>query len=260
MNMDNNNKGEDQWLNAIAGRSDPKVDPSLNREAEILRKALLRRKEAIDLKIKPLHPSAYQDVLKLIEDDEAAAEQQYTGKKDKSKKSLWSAVGQLTEWLYASLSERMQPRVMGGVAASFVLVIAVLVGGDLFVDDSQREYADSMIRNFESGVTQAVHNPSERTVELLEGLKGRGLTDKVRAVSNPNIDITGLKSKFRGSPSTGMRAEGGNDDKKHSAIRLEISNTSAVLEYLREEGFSPSTDGETITIILEKLNAQPEAQ
>ena len=35
-------KRDDQWLNAIAGRLEPEVDPALSKEAELVRNAFLR--------------------------------------------------------------------------------------------------------------------------------------------------------------------------------------------------------------------------
>jgi hypothetical protein len=253
-----NQKDEDQWLSAIAGRADPEADQSINMEAEALREVLLRRKEILDRKIQPLHPRAHLDLLRLADGDEKDIEGDKTGERSAFRKILSGLTEKLVETCNVTVSGWMRPRVVGGVATSFVLILAVLTGKALFVDQGGQEYAESVKPNVDSEVRQVVIDPNERALGLLESLARKGLTDKIRAVGNSSIDLTGLSPVTRGAKLSDKNAEGSEAVKSNAAIKIEMLSTEGVLDFLKEEGFNPKTNAETITIILEKPGTQSE--
>lgn len=271
-------KRDDQWLNAIAGRIDPELDPELGKEAELVRNAFLRVEEELDSQIKPLEPDAHLRILKHVEDQMVREK----SSEDEGNKQLVSASNPLKNMLERFsifLAACLQPRALGGIAASCVLVLAVVTGKDLFVDDGHLEYAESMKSNLksrgvinavrnstesikqlqsESGSSESVESPIERAEYLLDSLQQKGLINEIRSISAQNVDISGLMSKFNTFKSANLDPEGSEIAQTSSKIKLELRNLSSILDYLKNEKIPFTIEGDTITIILERARAPSE--
>jgi len=271
-------KRDDQWLNAMAGRLEPEVDPALSKEAELVRNAFLRVEEELDSQIKPLEPDAHLKILERVE-DQMVREKSSDAERNKRLVSASNPLKNLLARFSAFLAVCLQPRALGGIAASCVLVLAVVTGKDIFVDDGQLEYAESMKSNLktrgvikavgnstepieqlqnESGSSESVESPIKTAESLLDSLQQKGLINDIRSISAQNADISGLMSKFNTIKSANLDHEGSEIAQTSSKIKLELRNLSSILNYLKNEEIPFTIEGDTITIILEKARAPSE--
>ena len=226
MSSDKENRQEDQWLSAMAGRADPKADPETNREAELLRNVLLRRKEAIDKQIGPLDPGLHETILKRALEGEREEYEQSLKGREKTDIGLFGSLTQFFEQSVGGLSKLMQPRVLG-LSASFTLVIAFIAGVNVFnANDPRTDYAEAILKNIKPGMFETLDNPEVRAVQLKKGIETLGSEVKTTVL--------------------------GASDGKDSVIKIEVQNTSSTFEYLEEQGFFPNPDDETLTLILKK--------
>ena len=264
-------KRDDQWLNAMAGRLEPEVDPALSKEAELVRNAFLRVEEELDSQIKPLEPDAHLKILERVE-DQMVREKSSDAERNKRLVSASNPLKNLLARFSAFLAVCLQPRALGGIAASCVLVLAVVTGKDIFVDDGQLEYAESMKSNLktrgvikavgnstepieqlqnESGSSESVESPIRTAESILDRLQQKGLINDIRSISAQNVDISGLMSKFNTVKSANLDPEGSEIAQTSSKIKLELRNLSSILDYLKNEEIPFTIEGDTITIILE---------
>ena len=241
-------KRDDQWLNAIAGRIEPEVDSALSKEAELVRNAFFRLEEELDSQIKPLEPDAHLKILQQVE-DQVAREKSSKVEGNKRLISPSNPIKNLVERFSRFLAACSQPRALGGLAASCVLVLALVTGKDLFVGDGQLEYAESMKGSLKTrGVIKAVGNQTEsiekfqndsgasksvesaiKTAEsLLDSLQQEGLINDIRSISAQNVDVTGLMSKFNTVKLTNSDPEDGEIAQTSSKIKLELRNPSSI--------------------------------
>jgi hypothetical protein len=271
-------KRDDQWLNAIAGRIDPELDPELGKEAELVRNAFLRVEEELDSQIKSLEPDAHLKILERVE-DQMVREKSSDAERNKQLLSASNPLKNLLARFSIFLAACLQPRALGGIAASCVLVLAVVTGKDLFVDDGQLEYAESMKSSLktrgvikaagnstesieqlqsELGSSESVESPIKTAESLLDRLQQKGLINDIRSISAQNLDISGLMSKFNTVKSANLDREGSEIAQTSSKIKLELRNLSSILDYLKNEEIPFTIEGDTITIILEKARAPSE--
>jgi len=271
-------KRDDQWLNAMAGRLEPEVDPALSKEAELVRNAFLRVEEELDSQIKPLEPDAHLKILERVE-DQMVREKSSDAERNKRLVSASNPLKNLLARFSAFLAVCLQPRALGGIAASCVLVLAVVTGKDIFVDDGQLEYAESMKSNLktrgvikavgnstepieqlqnESGSSESVESPIRTAESILDRLQQKGLINDIRSISAQNVDISGLMSKFNTVKSANLDPEGSEIAQTSSKIKLELHNLSSILDYLKNEEIPFTIEGDTITIILERARVPSE--
>ena len=55
-------KEDEQWLSALAGRSDPAADPATNQQAESLRRALQARADTLEKSVPLADEAQYQQL------------------------------------------------------------------------------------------------------------------------------------------------------------------------------------------------------
>ena len=198
-----NNREDAQWLDSLAGRTDPTADPITNAQASALRNALQKRKAKLDAMVPQIDESQYQQLLFRLR------QEGLTGKQNS-----WIGVMQ-----WGRAKGQLAARVMTShntiawaIGATAVLVIGVTLQMNLL---QQGQDASRMHDAFRSGGTvMSVPNPKARAEELQAGLKSAGTDTTV---------ITGPDGQFQ------LKF-------KSSAAALEYLNTQRI-EPAEVEGF-----------------------
>ena len=157
------NKEEEQWLSALAGRSDPAADPAINLQAELLRRALQAQSAKLDQAVPVADEAQYQRLLfRLREEGLLGADHQ------RRKIQLWA------------------------LAATVVLGVGVVVQmGGLY--RGQDDEANTL-RGGGKATVLVVENPEVRLTELLAGLKAAGEEPLVKREADGRIMLTVKRS------------------------------------------------------------------
>lgn len=148
------NKEDDQWLDALAGQSDPSASPKINRQAEALRRALAARKDLLDAQVPEADARQYEQILFRLRQEGLTGSHR-----------MWSSP------------------VVWGMVATVVLGVGVVVqmaGLDPGQDDA------NVMRGGQSTVL-IVEFPEVRLAELLDGLKSAGESPSVKKESVGSI-------------------------------------------------------------------------
>ena len=151
------NNEDDQWLDALAGKSDPSANPQVNRQAEALRRALEKRREMLDTQVPTADAGQYEQILFRLR------KEGLTGARNK-----WSS-----------------PAIWGMVATIVLGVGVVIQMGGLF---SGQDDADIM-RGGRSTVL-IVDSPEVRLAKLLDGLKTAGESPSIQKQPSGSILLT----------------------------------------------------------------------
>ena len=157
------NKEEEQWLSALAGRSDPAADPAINLQAESLRRALQEQSAKLDQAVPAADEAQYQRLLfRLRKEGLLGADHQ------RRKIQLWA------------------------LAATVVLGVGVVVQmGGLY--RGQDDEANTL-RGGGKATVLVVENPEVRLTELLAGLKAAGEEPLVKREADGRIMLTVKRS------------------------------------------------------------------
>lgn len=169
----------EQWLNAVAGRSDSAADFKLNSQAQALRRALQARAEKLEVKVPFADEGQYQQLLVRLRREKLLAS--HTGWRDWP---CWHKVGQVLGLPRDGISWR-SPAVWGSVA-TLVLGVTVVIqsGGGLH---GQNE-ADVLRGG--TATSLIVAEPETRLAELLIGLRAAGEEPDVKRLDKGGIVIT----------------------------------------------------------------------
>ena len=156
-------KEDEQWLSALAGRSDPAADPAINLQAETLRRALQAQSAKLEQAVPVADEAQYQRLLfRLREEGLLGADHQ------RRKIQLWA------------------------LAATVVLGVGVVVQmGGLY--RGQDDEANTL-RGGGKATVLLVENPEVRLTELLTGLKAAGEEPWVKRESDGRIMLTVKRS------------------------------------------------------------------
>ena len=156
-------KEDEQWLSALAGRSDPAADPAINLQAETLRRALQAQSAKLEQAVPGADEGQYQRLLfRLREEGLLGADRQ------RRKIQLWA------------------------LAATVVLGVGVVVQmGGLY--RGQDDEANTL-RGGGKATVLLVENPEVRLTELLTGLKAAGEEPWVKRESDGRIMLTVKRS------------------------------------------------------------------
>ena len=154
---------DEQWLSALAGRSDPDADLAINRQAESLRRALQARSAKLEQAIPLADDAQYQRLLfRLRREGLLSANYRHR------KLQLWA------------------------LAATVVLGVGVVVQmGGLYPG---RDNAHTL-RGGGTETVLVVENPESRLTELLAGLKAAGEEPLVKREAGGNIVLTVNRSE-----------------------------------------------------------------
>ena len=156
-------KEDEQWLSALAGRSDPAADPAINLQAESLRRALQAQSAKLDQAVPIADEAQYQRLLfRLREEGLLGADRQ------RRKIQLWA------------------------LAATVVLGVGVVVqmGGLYRGQDDEA----NILRGGGKATVLVVENPEVRLTELLAGLKAAGEEPMVKREADGRIMLTVKRS------------------------------------------------------------------
>jgi len=172
-------KEDDQWLNALAGRSDPAADDVVNQQAEALRRVLQARRAKLEASVPQADDAQYQQVLFRLK-----REGLIKNSGPLRNFVLWGQVKgqQAAKTMLASNSA------LWGMAATLVLVVGVIVqmGGPR---TDQEDLRNDVLRGGQANV-MIVENPESRLLELLAGLKAAGVEPVVKRETGGRILVT----------------------------------------------------------------------
>jgi len=151
-------KEDEQWLNALAGQSDPDADPKLNRQADALRRALKARSAMLETEVPTADATQYQQLMFRMRREGLALS--HHGWRNSM---LW------------------------GLAATVVLVVGVVFQtGGLHQDQDDA----NTLRGGGQSTVLIVTEPEVRLVELLAGLKAAGEEPSIKREVDGRIVLT----------------------------------------------------------------------
>jgi hypothetical protein len=152
------NREDEQWLNALAGRSDPTADAKLIQQAEALRRALKARSELLASQVPEADEAQYQQLLFRLR----------------------------KEGLNSSNHGWKNPKIWG-VAASIFLCVGVGIQMGIFTSDGLEE---NQLRGGEHATVMIVTDPELRLIELQAGFELAGEAPTVVRHANEEILVT----------------------------------------------------------------------
>ena len=150
-------KEDEQWLNALAGQSDPNADPQVNRQAEALRRALQARSGMLAAKVPTADAAQYQKLMFRLRREGLASSQ-----------------------------NRWRDPMLWGLAATVVLVVGVVFQAGFLHQDQDDA---NTLRGGQSTVL-IVAEPEVRLAELLAGLRAAGEEPSIKREANSRIMLT----------------------------------------------------------------------
>ena len=151
-------KENEQWLAALAGKVDPAADSMLNQQAESLRRALKARSNLLTSQVPLADDAQYQQML-----------------------------FRLRREGLASSSRGWRNPMLWGMAATIVMGVGVVIQMGNFDSDG---YEKDILRGAEHATVLIVTNPETRLVELQAGLQIAGEVPKIDRLANGQIVLT----------------------------------------------------------------------
>ncbi len=166
-------KEDQDWLNALSGKSPEGIDPFVSAQAAAVRKALIARREAVETDAKSMGNSGLDEIRTRLQ-REGLMDSAETGQ---LKDGWWPRVKEILG--IGSVGGGMKVAPVWGVAAT--LVLAVLVTFQVY--EPQLDEA-SIYRGDPSTTTLIVENPDIRANEIVAGIK---------ALSSDEVEVSRLK-------------------------------------------------------------------
>ena len=154
----NTDKNDEQWLNAVAGQTDPTADPKINQQAESLRRALKARSDTLSSLVPIADEAQYQQILFRLR----------------------------REGLASSSRNWHNPKLWGMAATVVIGVGVVFQMGGLNPNDFEHD----VLRGAEHSTVLVVADPEARLVELRAGLQIAGEAPKIKRLENGQIVLT----------------------------------------------------------------------
>lgn len=232
-------KEDEQWLSALAGRPDLDADPKVNRQAQALRRTLKTRSEMLESKVPQADAAQYQRLLFKIRqenllvpsktklahpEDNLSAASTWRGRRplqsedDYENRSVNIPIDR-KNLRTASLTWRNP--VLWGLAATVVLGVGVVIQmGGLYPQPDE----SNILRGGGQSTVLVVAEPEVRLAELLVGLRAAG--------EEPTIK---------------READG--------RIVLSVKGTEKVLEYLAGQRIEPTLAQGKVTIELRAVKS-----
>ena len=151
-------KENEQWLGALAGKVDPTSDSKLNEQAASLRRALKARSNLLARQVPVADETQYQQIL-----------------------------FRLRREGLASPNRGWRNPMLWGMTATIVMGIGVVIQMGNFDSDG---YEKDILRGAEHATVLIVTNPETRLVELQAGLQIAGEVPKIDRLANGQIVLT----------------------------------------------------------------------
>jgi hypothetical protein len=208
-------KDDEQWLSALAGRTDPNGSERSNLQAQALRRALQARAEMLEAKVPFADENQYQKLLLRLQREKLLA-----SKSGWRTSPIWiKTTGALG--LSADVIPWKSPMVLG-LTATLVIGIAAVIN----IQNSATEKSEAELLRLRgsNAIPQIVENPEVRLAELLQGLRAAG--------EEPVV----------------TRAPDG-------AIILKANGSARVLDYLSTQRIEPMVIEGKVTIVITRSKA-----
>lgn len=172
-----NEKDDDQWLAALAGKPDPQASGATNSQAKLLRQAMLKRRVDLENETANVDPSEFARLQKRLESSGLISRADVTNSGNKPKGFL--------DWL-----GNVFPGKNGGVAALPIWSLAVncalvMAVAFQFISPTPDPYESNVLRGGGGGTVLLVTDPENRLAELMAVLD----TEKVRYVVIRSSDV-----------------------------------------------------------------------
>ena len=151
-------KENEQWLAALAGKVDPAADSMLNQQAESLRRALKARSNLLTSQVPLADDAQYQQML-----------------------------FRLRREGLASSGRGWRNPMLWGMAATIVMGVGMVIQMGNFDSDG---YEKDILRGSEHATVLIVTDPEARLVELQAGLQIAGEVPKIDRLANGQIVLT----------------------------------------------------------------------
>lgn len=165
---------EDQdWLDALSGKSLERIDPFVSAQAAAVRKALIARREAIETDAKRMGNRSLDEIRTRLQREGLMD----SAEPDQLKDGWWQRLKEILG--VGSVGGGMKAAPVWGVAATLVLVVLVTVQ----VYDPPPDEA-SIYRGDPNTATLIVENPEIRANEIVAGIK---------ALSSDEVELARLK-------------------------------------------------------------------
>ena len=165
---------EDQdWLDALSGKSLERIDPFVSAQAAAVRKALIARREAIETDAKRMGNRSLDEIRTRLQREGVMD----SAEPDQLKDGWWQRLKEILG--VGSVGGGMKAAPVWGVAATLVLVVLVTVQ----VYDPPPDEA-SIYRGDPNTATLIVENPEIRANEIVAGIK---------ALSSDEVELARLK-------------------------------------------------------------------
>lgn len=155
---------DEQWLDALAGRPDPSAEPGLNQQAPAVRRALAAQKAEIARQTPKADEVLYQQLLFRMR----------------------------REGLLGAPAMWRQPRAWA-VAASVVFALGIVIRIGMFTSPTDDDF--QITRGGASAIVQVVADPDARLAELLAGLRAAGVQPEVRRDEAGRIRIAAPRTE-----------------------------------------------------------------
>lgn len=172
-------KDDEQWLDALAGRTDPAADPKQNLQAQALRLALQARAEKLEATVPFADEEQYQKLLLRLQREKLLAT-----KSGWRTSPIWvKSTGAFG--LSADAIPWKSPVVWGLAATLAIGIVAVMRP-----QSSVPTRSDADILRGGKATAQIVAEPEVRLGELLLGLRAAGDEPVVERIDNGSIVLT----------------------------------------------------------------------
>lgn len=166
-------KEDQDWLDALSGKSPEGIDPFVSAQAAAVREALIARREAIETDAKSMGNGNLDEIRTRLQREGLMGSAEPCQRKD----GLWQRVKEILG--VGSVGGGMKAAPIWGVAAT--LVLAVLVTFQVY---EHRPDEASIYRGDPNITTLIVENPEIRANEIVAGIK---------ALSSDDVEVVRLK-------------------------------------------------------------------
>ena len=226
-------KEDGQWLNALAGQSDPEADPKLNLQAESLRRVFMAKKELLDANVPVADAAQYEQLLFRVRrenlpslpDNKAHMQEMHFSTVRHATRDKSVAIPAFQHQsdeksLKANWLARRKP-MFWGLAATVVLGVGVVIrmGGPAHDQDDA-----NTLRGGGQSTVLIVAEPEVRLAELVTGLRAAGEEPTTKHEANGRIVLT-------------------------------VKGSDKVLEYLATQRIEPTLDQGKLSIELRSVKS-----
>jgi len=172
MANDKDHLQDEQWLAALAGHSDSSASPDINRQAQLVRDALLKRQEQIDRIIPESAEGNFQQLLRRLDNE-----------------GLMKLVPPKQTWSLKNIAALLWPMPQAFALAT-TLALGIAIGLIVQHQKKPEEQGPFAVRG-EQATILLVADPLEKVVELRNGLRAVGSSPEI--IINENRIVLKVK-------------------------------------------------------------------